>query len=556
MSWIRLSLIFLLLCLYHSVGMCGMVCGHAPEEIERLGERMYREGILPDGSPMKAVIQGDIEVDGTMFSCASCHLRSGLGTLEGTVVSRPVNGAKLYRPYSLASPEVKPKWRRVPGWMQWTTERPAYDDDSLAMAIWTGIDPAGHRLNPVMPRYNLDDCDMEILVQYLKHLNVDYSPGVNATTMILATVFSDGVDKEKLDTMLKVLEAIVHDRNTQGRHQEARAKGGPFFRQRRYSAYRRFRLVKWHLTGPREKWGQQLERYYAQDKPFALVAGMVKGTWEPVHRFCEKNRLPAILPITDLPVISKRDWYTLYFSKGIYQEAAAAARWEIRKHGQSEHGKGREIQVVFKGSSAIAAAKGVDDTYQLLLHREVPVLYLERGDQSFWRHVFESYDVVFVWLEQQDMETLAKVMETWHGPLPRLYLSYTLSGDAAFDSPFTREGVRIAYPYRLPAKERIYIAPVVNWLKVRKISTAYPRVAAKVYYIGWLLTGVLRMMSTDFYRDYLLDVIDMMNDEVYALAVYPRMSFGPGQRYGVKGCYVCRPAPGGKLADCSPWVIH
>ncbi len=64
------------------------------------------------------------------------------------------------------------------------------------------------------------------------------------------------------------------------------------------------------------------------------------------------------------------------------------------------------------------------------------------------------------------------------------------------------------------------------------------------------------MMSTDFYRDYLLDVIDMMNDEVYALAVYPRMSFGPGQRYGVKGCYVCRPAPGGKLADCSPWVIH
>ena len=53
-----------------------------------LGEQIYRKGILPSGKLMRVSLAG-APVTGSAFSCASCHTRSGLGTLaEGCAPCR------------------------------------------------------------------------------------------------------------------------------------------------------------------------------------------------------------------------------------------------------------------------------------------------------------------------------------------------------------------------------------------------------------------------------------------------------------------------------------
>ena len=61
------------------------------------------------------------------------------------------------------------------------------------------------------------------------------------------------------------------------------------------------------------------------------------------------------LPVTDLPVISDTDWYTLYFSKGIYQEGESAARFLGLNLDAAEDG--RVLQVVEDSPRARALAR-------------------------------------------------------------------------------------------------------------------------------------------------------------------------------------------------------
>ena len=56
-------------------------------------------------------------------------------------------------------------------------QRPPYDDTSVATAIRDGIDMTGRRMNPGMPRYALDDNEMQALTAYLKSLSARFVTG-------------------------------------------------------------------------------------------------------------------------------------------------------------------------------------------------------------------------------------------------------------------------------------------------------------------------------------------------------------------------------------------
>ena len=61
-----------------------------------------------------------------------------------------------------------------------------------------------------------------------------------------------------------------------------------------------------------------------------------------------------------------------------------------------------------------------------------------------------------------------------------------------------------------------------------------------------LLNEALTRMQRNFYRDYLLDVIDAM--EVQDTSDYELLNFGPGRRYVSEGCYIMRLSDGPNLS--------
>ena len=543
--------------------------GLSKEEAQQLGERMYRDGILPSGEPMEAIVMGDIPVDGRMFTCDDCHQRSGLGSVEGTVITWPTNGRELFKPRRRTGAWRPPEnekakqdaRRTLPSYWEIEDARPAYTDESLAQVLWTGVDPAGRKLNPIMPLYQLDDRDMSILVYYLKNLSVDQAPGVDADTIRFATVVTDEVAEAERQTMLATLRAHIDTHNSQTRHQEKRAASGPFYKTEMHQAYRRFHLDVWELKGPENTWFAQLENHYQRQPVFALLGGLAAGDWQPIHEFSEKYRIPTIFPLTDFPVISESDWYTLYFSKGFYQEGEAAARY---LHATENILPDARIVTVFRESRASKALlQGFAQTWKKFGRPEPEYLQLSPDTKltgRFWQDVIKSHEpaVLILWLGAGDLEKIGSTAQGEKLPLKIFMSSGLLDYEFGTIPDDLRDTVYLTYPQGLPESMEKRILAVKRWLQARKIPVTDLEMQAKIYFLGWMLPGAVKNMRSEFFRDYFLEGFDMMVDQDYAIAVYPRLTFGAGQRYAAKGCYIVQLTKGSSpaLLKRSDWVIH
>jgi hypothetical protein len=507
--------------------------GPSTEETLRLGEAMYRKGMLPSGKPMEAIVQGDIVVKGNILTCSNCHMRSGMGSYEGGVTTLPTNGEKLYSPlrtgYDLPSTSM--------GTRPLTAPRPAYTDEALAKALRLGIDPAGRQMTETMPRYVLDDQEMEILIFYLKNLSSTYSPGATREVLRLATVVSEGVKSEDRKSMLEPMMSFV----------------------KRFP--RKVTLDVWELKGPQDTWKEQLEKYYQQQPVFALLGGMVAGSWGTVHEFCEKNQVPCIFPITDLPVISQSDWYTLYFSKGYYQEGETAAKYIAR--GLELPADKQIIQVFRENSEGKALSQGFADAWKKLgnaplINKTVPAN--ETIGKAFWKRLSAMHPdaVMLLWLGPEDLAGVESLGELRERPF-MIFVSSTMLGQALSSLPDAiRDFTFITYPYGLPEEREMVRASVDQFFRSRDLYPANRTISAKVYSLFHLFSQAFGGLKNNRYRDYFLDLFDMLEDQTGYSVMYPRLSFGPGQRYASKGCYIVTltRGPQPKLVKKSDWVIY
>jgi hypothetical protein len=527
-------------------GNAGQAGAAAEKNAYELGRRMYLDGILPSGELMSGMIQNDIEVSGDQVKCGACHRPSGMGSTEGQQVVPAVTGKILFEPLQL--PASKPPATPI--------LRLAYTRETLKRAIRTGIDANGKLLDPNMPRYPLDDSSLDLLIDYLDTLSVDFSPGVDQHDIHFATIVSDSVGPKKKKALLDVMQTFIEQKNVETRHETERAEHAPWHKEWIFKPYRKWVLHVWELQGPRETWAKQLNEYYAEHPVFAVLSGVVSGSWEPIHDFCQDNKIPCLFPTTDLPVIAEKDYYPIYMSRGMTLEGEGIAAHIADDMGI--HGQDSVVQV-YDPEDELAKTAATSLKMKLKDKADLHDIEISTVTSNAVKKPFDLPDdsILVVWGDQHLLNDCITNIEDVHA-IKRIYLSTTLYGVDAKQIP---EGISdITYfinPQEMPGKLARLILRSTGWLRAKRIyAPDEKRIQANAYFALKVTGSALRVIRGYFYRDYFIERVENAIDNAPYTSVYPHIGLAPGQRFVSKGFYMAKMAEGNasKLVNVTEWT--
>lgn len=517
--------------IFHAKNLAAMDEERTPRlsDLERLGQRIYREGILPSGAELEATVQGDVSVSGSQLACMQCHKRSGFGGSEGAKLVPPLIESSLYKARSAQPRKLSTNQHSLSAF------RPAYTDASLVRAIRSGIDPNGRPLDRLMPRYALSDKDISPLISYLKSLSNTPAPGVSDNVVHIATIITGEIDKTERAAILSVLNRFIEDRNAETRKESKRAEHSPWHKEWHYEAYRKLQLHVWQLSDSQKKWTKQLESYYRAQEVFAIIGGRSTKQWRPIHNFCSKHEIPCLLPSTDLPVTRENSFYSLYYSKGIDLEAETLA-----KHLLSTRSSGLPLSILQVTDHSPVSKHAADSLYSLL--KDQPSLMIDsvafdmldtRLSETSEGHSFNS--IVF-WHPTESMS-----YRNWtridKSSIKHIFLSSSIQGLSAPEPPDTL-GATLYLLQPFSPSGNLSTIRIQAWMKARGIDMSHPRIQADAFTAVTLATDALSHIKGNFSREYFLEKLEHMIDNTVTTSVYPRLSLAPGQRFASKGCYL------------------
>ncbi len=508
------------------------------------GEVLYRQGILPSGKPLRGERQGGGPVQGTAAACANCHQRSGFGDVEGQIVVPPITAKYLFRPRNWSPKDAVESHIHAAA-----PVRTAYTDSTLARAIRDGIDPNGRPFDFLMPRYELDDQTMAVLIEYLKGLSKVPVPGVTVDTLHFATIITPDADPIARKGMLDVIEHYFAAKNASYLTQ---TPPFPDLGVQR-SLPRQWQLHVWQLVGPPESWEDQLRRRLRAEPVFAVISGLGGKTWAPVHHFCEQESLPCLLPNVELPVVAENDFYPVYFSKGVLLEAELIAH-RLR---EKPTGSARVVQVYRENDIGFEAAKALRSETSAAGFRIVDRIIHDGAPGQELADALKQTragDAVILWLRPEDLRPLPD--EVPEGP--EFFFSGLMGGLENAPLPAAwRSRARMTYPFDLPELRVTRMLYPIEWCRFQHVPVVAERIQADTYVACDSLAQNVSHMGEDTVRDYLVERFESMLSSRLFDGYYPRLELAPGQRFASKGGYIVHFAQesGTKLVAEGEWIV-
>lgn len=540
-----------------AVAAAAAAASRTPVEI---GESIYLRGILGSGEPLQAVREGGVTgAQGAEAACVNCHQHSGLGSFHPTtgglgartasVQIPPVAGRYLFEGVTPGRP--KPDLPYVEGMR---SNRAPYTVETLARAIRGGIDADGHALGQLMPRFAIGDEDLAALVAYLRTIDPTHAPGVVENTLHFATIITPDVEPARRQAMLDVMNAFFTERNLRQLKPspQLHASGKTQYSRSMYMVNRQWKLHVWELSGAPATWGGQLAQLYAKQPVFAVLSGLGRGQWRPVHEFCQQRHLACLFPNVEVPVDAPGDFYSLYLSRGVLLEAGLVAD-AIRGPGSSAGAK--HVQQIFRaGDSGEAAARALSARLAL---RGVEVrniaLPASGGNLVTAVRAGADADALVLWLRAGDLAALGPAPDS---PTPT-FISGTMGGLEASPLPASwRSRTRMAYPVDLPQARVVRVDYAMGWFRIHHIPVVDERMQADTYLVCGLLSEALKDVAGTFYGPYVIEELQATVEHRQLTGYYPHLSLAENQHFASKGGYLVRfaEASGTKLVAEGDWA--
>lgn len=554
----------------------------APADVAA-GRALYLEGRSAGGAALAATTSGNAQGSGGNFACVNCHRPSGLGASEGNTYVLPITGAMLFAPRELNRTRNFSRLfhqNRTPDFvarMRQPRMRPAYTQASLLRALREGTDPAGQALDPVMPRYDISARDVANLTAYLNTLSARPDPGVDDSTLHIATIVSEHVDAPARAAMLKVLQTYVDWFNLALANDRSRGQFSPYYHSDLIRNYKRLKLHVWELQGAPATWPAQLARKYREQAVFFVASGMVDGPWGPVADFCDHERLPCLFPNTELPRTAQAaGGYSFYFSRGLELEGQALAM-----HLARTLPAGKTVaQIHVADASGVAPAHAFAATLQAL-HPQQRLQSIEVKDgaeleAALRRLLREKSELgaVALWPGPHAAAAVRLVHALGSLPVTLALPSAALPLWAEATAPATgiaaasaaaittgavadaaQNRLVFVYPYELPSVNFPRAFVIRSWMRSHGITLTHPRLQMQTYYTMTLADVALRAVIGDYFRDYFDEFIESEAESNLNPGTHPALALGPGQRFASKGAYIVAPDAQGGLRAVSEWII-
>lgn len=512
----------------------------ALEDASDDGARIYTQGVLPDGTPLRAVVAGGGRLSGQMTACMRCHRPSGYGMAEGDLRVPDITAHTLAAPLELRRDRLlRELYQERQGPIAKSRAhtprlRPGYAGaPDLVGAVVGGIDPGGRRLAPSMPQYALDAGAVAALASYMSDLGRGPDPGIGARVVHFATVVGPGVQPARAEAMLDVMRAFVAIRNREIERELSRADFSPRQKSLYGHARRLWRLNVWQLEGPPRTWGVKMQRHYARQPVFAMLGGTALGDWSTVQTFCEAAHLPCLFPLTDWPTKTP-EHFTIHLSGGLPSEAqmiAAQLAAEGTGTASVRHGSDEASLAMAQHVVAALAENGIATAEEVRLADALVLL----GDEAAVQDLLSDPPVA-----------------AFNGTVLVAGGLLALGGERALALRPSRP-LSVAWRYALPDAAPQRIHRLRGGRRARRIrAPEWERTQLNTLLAFEVADHAMDHLVDRYPRELFIETIEHQVETGLNPGTFPRMSLGPGQRFASHGAEILTLCRNGALMTGPP----